>query len=99
MMKNYKTAVTVTCDTGKYWVSEINTDIEGAKAYYTGKTFVTENDVTGEEKEHNVIRVEAYILFYTKAAWAAVHSDFKYCLDGFIFTMYDGKTVAVEVQA
>lgn len=49
--------VKVTCDTGRTWITPINTDLKGAKAYFMGQTFVDECELTGKETPHTVTEV------------------------------------------
>lgn len=48
--------VKVECDTGNEWVTGINADMEGARAYFMGQTF-TREDAAGHETADTVVRV------------------------------------------
>jgi hypothetical protein len=50
--------VKVTCDTGKEWVTDINSDLDGARKYFIGEVFTDENFETGEEVHNTAISVE-----------------------------------------
>lgn len=52
------TAVKITCNTRKTWVTEINCNFADAVAYFSGKTFTDENHETGEETRHTFTKVE-----------------------------------------
>ena len=58
-----KTTVQVTCNTGKNWITPINTDLTGAIAYFMGKTFVDKCQHTTKETTHTIIQVQE-VLFY-----------------------------------
>ena len=49
-------AVEVTCDTGKTWRTGINTDLQGARAYFLGACFVDETD-DGVETRNIAVKV------------------------------------------
>jgi hypothetical protein len=50
--------VTITCDTGKTWETGFNSFNHGdAFDYFMGKVFTDEDDNTGEETRHRVVRV------------------------------------------
>ena len=54
-----KTTVRVICQSGNSWVTGINTDLAGARKYFLGQTFVTnEDEFTGEETKDLVIQVD-----------------------------------------
>lgn len=52
-----RTTVKVICDTGNSWVTDINTDLAGAKAYFIGQSF-TREDYAGNETVDTVVQVE-----------------------------------------
>lgn len=49
--------VRVMCDTGNWWDTGINTDLNNARRYFMGQTFVRELD-DGTEIRDTVVRVE-----------------------------------------
>ena len=49
--------VKITCDTGKTWITSINTDLEGAKSYFLGQAFTDETD-DGKETRNIAVSVE-----------------------------------------
>lgn len=52
-----RTTVKVTCNTGNSWVTDINTDLAGAKSYFMGQSFTSEDD-SGNETVDTVVQVE-----------------------------------------
>ena len=50
-------AVKVTLNNGKSWVTDINTDIDGAKFYYVGN-IVTVEDPNGNKQYFTIVKVE-----------------------------------------
>lgn len=53
-----RTAVRVTCDTGKTWTAEINGTMADAEAYFLGQVFTEECLTTGRETRHRVTLIE-----------------------------------------
>ena len=51
--------VTVTCDTGRTWSTLLNGDHDDAVRYFIGRVFTDEDQATGAETKHRVIRVES----------------------------------------
>lgn len=49
--------VQVTCDTGKSWITDINTDLAGARQYFMGNVFTDESD-NGTETRNTVTQVK-----------------------------------------
>ena len=49
--------VKITADNGNYWMTGINTDIDGAIRYFMGRQFVREDD-TGKETVDTVVSVD-----------------------------------------
>jgi len=53
---NARIDVRITCNTGNYWFTGINTDLEGARRYFMGQTFVHES-YDGTETPETVVNV------------------------------------------
>jgi hypothetical protein len=57
-MTTTRTAVRVTCDTGRTWTTEINGTMADAEAYFLGRVFAEECLETGRETRHRVTLIE-----------------------------------------
>lgn len=51
--------VTVTCNTNKTWQTRFNGDHSAAVRYFLGQVFTDEDETTGKETVHRVVRVES----------------------------------------